>query len=429
VETIAAKRHVRSSPSWLTILAPGILVATTGVGAGDLLTASIAGSKAGVAILWAAAVGSFMKWTLNEGIARWQMATDTTLLDGWVTRLGRWIQWVFLLYFVLWSFFVGGALVTACGVAAASILPLGDPVLSKNAWSIVHSLAGLALVWLGGFVVFERIMEVFIALKFVAVLITAVVLVQDWRAVLQGLIVPRIPLGTLPWMLGVLGGVGGTVTLLSYGYWIREKGRSGEEGARICRIDLGVCYLLTALFGVAMIVIGSRIQLEGAGIRLAGQLADQLAIVLGPWGRWIFLLGFWGAVFSSLLGVWQSAPYLMADFLALRAKASSGSTVTSSSVDLKQTPAYRGFLVALSVVPLANLFLSVERIQLAYAVMGAMFMPLLAVTLLILNNQTRWVGARFRNSWWINAVLALTVLLFAYVGYLQLTGQMISTGG
>src|SRR5262245_19064793 len=357
------------------------------------------------------------------------MATDTTLLDGWVTRLGRWIQWVFLVYFVLWSFFVGGALVTACGVAAASILPLGDPVLSKNTWSIVHSLAGLALVWLGGFVVFERIMEVFIALKFVAVLITAVVLVQDWRAVMQGLIVPRIPLGTLPWMLGVLGGVGGTVTLLSYGYWIREKGRSGEEGARICRIDLGVCYLLTALFGVAMIIIGSRIQLDGAGIRLAGQLADQLAMVLGPWGRWIFLLGFWGAVFSSLLGVWQSAPYLMADFHQLRRAKRARSESSAPAIDLKQTVAYRSFLIALAIVPLANLFLTVERIQLAYAVMGAMFMPLLAITLLILNNQTRWVGERFRNSWWINAVLILTVLLFVYVGYLQLTGQMISTGG
>ena len=80
-------------------------------------------------------------------------------------------------------------------------------------------------------------------------------------------------------------------------------------------------------------------------------------------------------------------------------------------------------------MPLANLFLTVERIQLAYAVMGAMFMPLLAVTLLILNNQGRWVGERFRNGWGTNLVLIATVFLFAYVGYLQLTGQMISTGG
>lgn len=419
--------QARSRAPWLAILGPGILVATTGVGAGDLLTASIAGSKAGVAILWAALAGSFMKWTLNEGIARWQMATGTTLLDGWVNRLGRWIQWVFLVYFVLWSFFVGGALVTACGVAASAILPLGDPVFSKNVWSIVHALAGAALVWLGGFALFEHVMKAFIAVKFVAVLITAVVLVQDWPAVLAGLTVPRIPAGTLPWMLGVLGGVGGTVTLLSYGYWIREKGRTGEEGVRICRIDLGVCYLLTAIFGVSMIIIGSRIQLDGAGIRLAGQLADQLALVLGPWGRWSFLLGFWGAVFSSLLGVWQSAPYLMADFLWLRRH--TGESDRQTTIDLKQTGAYRAFLAALAIVPLANLWLTVERIQLAYAVMGAAFMPLLAVTLLILNNQTRWVGERFRNRWPINAVLALTVLLFAYVGYLQLTGQMISTGG
>src|SRR4029079_1973143 len=108
----------------------------------------------------------------------WQMATGTTLLDGWVTKLGRWIQWVFLVYFVLWSFFVGGALVTACGVAAASTLPLGDPVTSKNIWSVVHSLLGLALVWLGGFSLFQKLMEGFIALKFIAVLVCAVVLVQ-----------------------------------------------------------------------------------------------------------------------------------------------------------------------------------------------------------------------------------------------------------
>ncbi len=418
---------------WMAIIAPGILVATTGVGAGDLLTASIAGSKAGLAILWSAVIGSFMKWTLNEGIARWQMATDTTLLEGWITKLGRWIQWVFIAYFLLWTFFVGGALITACGVAAAAIIPLGDPTTSKNIWGVAHSLAGLAVVWLGGFAIFEKVMQVFIAFKFAAVLVTAFLLVQDWGAVAQGLVVPSISFETLPWMLGVLGGVGGTVTLLSYGYWIREKGRSGEEGARICRIDLAVCYIMTAIFGVAMVIIGSRIQLEGSGIRLAGQLAEQLEMVLGPSGRWIFLFGFWGAVFSSLIGVWQSAPYLFADFLSLRKHRGAASSVEEvaalRSIDLKKTGAYRGYLIAIALVPMANLFMTVEKIQLAYAVMGAMFMPMLALTLLVLNNRTRWVGARFRNPWWINATLVATVLLFAYVGYLQLSGKMISTGG
>jgi Mn2+/Fe2+ NRAMP family transporter len=161
-------------------------------------------------------------------------------------------------------------------------------------------------------------------------------------------------------------------------------------------------------------------------VRLAAQLADQLALVLGPWGRWAFLLGFWGAVFSSLLGVWQSAPYLFADFLALRRGLRPGEYKT---LELERTRAYRGYLVAIALVPLVLLWGTVQSVQLAYAVMGALFMPLLAVTLLILNNQERWVGSRFRSPWWVNAVLVITVLLFAYMGVLQLTGGMPSTGG
>ena len=412
--------------SWFALFAPGILVAATGVGAGDLMTASMAGSKVGLAILWAAAAGCLLKWTLNEGIARWQMATETTLLEGWVTRLGRWIQWVFLAYFLLWTFFVGGALINACGVAGSNLLPLGDLNTSRIIWGTAHAVAGLGLVWAGGFRVFEKIMATFIALKFLAVIVTALLLVQDWGAVLQGLLVPRIPPGGLPWTLGVLGGVGGTVTLLSYGYWIREKQRSGVEGVRICRVDLGVAYALTAMFGLAMIIIGSRIQIESQGARMASQLADQLALVLGPAGKWTFLIGFWGAVFSSLLGVWQSAPYLFADFLALRRGLS---PEQYKNLDLSRTPAYRIYLVAISVVPLVLLWLAVERIQLAYAVMGAMFMPLLALTLLIMNNRERWVGGRFLSGWFTNAVLVITLLLFAYMGVLQLIGQMPSTGG
>jgi hypothetical protein len=78
---------------------------------------------------------------------------------------------------------------------------------------------------------------------------------------------------------------------------------------------------------------------------------------------------------------------------------------------------------------MVTLWLTVERIQLAYAVMGAMFMPLLAVTLLILNTKERWVGASFRSKWWINATLVIIVLLFAYICVEQLRGVLPSTGG
>lgn len=109
----SGKHSAKSSSSWFHRIAPGVLVAATGVGAGDLITAGLGGSAVGLIILWAAAAGAVLKWFLNEGIARWQMATDTTLLEGWVHRLGSWVQWVFIIYFIPWSFFTGGALVNA----------------------------------------------------------------------------------------------------------------------------------------------------------------------------------------------------------------------------------------------------------------------------------------------------------------------------
>ena len=413
--------RTESRSSWFALLAPGILVAATGVGAGDLLTASLGGARVGIVLVLAAVVGAVLKWTLNEGVARWQMATDTTLLEGWATRLGAWAAWVFLAYFLLWSFFVGGALISACGVAGDAFWRIGEAGTSRAIWGIIHSLVGLALIWIGGFRLLEKLMALCIAAMFAGVLVTAMLLPHDWSALGREMATPNLTPADLPWALAVMGGVGGTVTLLSYGYWIREAGRSGERGARDCRIDLTVAYTATALFGVAMILIGTRIHVDQSGADVALALADQLGQVLGPAGRWLFLLGFWGAVFSSLLGVWQSAPYLFADFLAI-------SRGKRAGVELAKTTPYRAYLVAIAIVPLPLLWLKVQQVQLAYAIMGALFMPLLAVTLLIMNNRRAWVAAGFRNGWLINTLLVTTILLFAALGILQLIEYVPKTG-
>jgi Mn2+/Fe2+ NRAMP family transporter len=389
------------------------MVAATGVGAGDMITASLAGSRTGLVLLWAAFAGALLKWVLNEGLARWQLATGETLLEGWVAHLGAWIQWAFLLYLLLWSFAVGGALISACGLAGAGLLPLGDPHTSKIIWGIVHSLIGFALVWSGRFKAFEYVMSGLVVLMVVAVLLNVVLAAPSLGAIAKGLFVPSIPRGQEAWLLGILGGVGGTVTIMSYGYWIREKNRSGRQGVKESRFDLAVAYGLTAFFGAAMIIIGSRVHITGKGATVALVLAEQLAKALGPVGKWLFLLGFWGAVFTSLLGVWQGVPYLFADFLYLRRGRSLGRDQT---IDIKKTVEYRVFLAALTVLPMSLLWLNVQQVQLAYAVMGALFMPLVALTLLLLNNRRSLIEPDFRNSRAVNILLVATLAFFSYLG-------------
>lgn len=407
----------------IAVIGPGLLVAATGIGAGDLATASFAGSHLGTAVLWAALIGAFLKFVVNEGLARWQLATDSTLLEGVVRHFGRLSGWFFLAYLVFWTFFVASALMSACGVTLHALIPVFDDARNgKIIFGILSSLTGAILVLRGGYSLFSKIMQVCIGLMFVTVVVTAAVVWPGTDEVLRGLFVPSIPNpegGGLSWTVALMGGIGGTVTVLCYGYWIREVGRTGKDDLRTCRIDLAVAYAVTALFGIAMVIIGSTIEIDGRGATLLVTLSERLAESLGPAGRWIFLIGAAGAVFSSLLGVWQAVPYLFADLWGLLNEPEGETSSAETRVDTR-LPTYRGYLAAMTLLPMAGLFRGFGEIQKFYAVVGAWFFPVLALALLLLNGRSSWVGKSYRNQPLTMAALMGVLLFFAWIAWRSL---------
>lgn len=407
----------RGRPGILALLGPGIVVAATGVGAGDLATASLAGSHLGTAVLWAALVGALFKLTVNEGLARWQLATGQTFLEGVVTRLGPIAAWLFLPYLLLWTFFVGAALMGACGVTVHAMVPIfDDPADGKLVFGVASSLVGYVLVRVGGYALFEKLMSACIVIMFATVVVTAALLWPGTGAVLRGLLVPAIPHAGgegVTWTVALIGGVGGTLTVLCYGYWIREKGRTGAADLRLCRIDLGVGYAMTALFGMSMVIIGATVTVEGRGAGLIVTLASRLEEPLGAAGKWAFLAGAFGAVFSSVLGVWQAVPYLFADlyYLALARPRTAGARVPA---DLEATRPYRIYLLLIAFVPMLGLAVSFQEVQKLYAVIGALFLPALAAALLYFNGRSAWVGS-LRNRWPTIVGLVATLVFFGWM--------------
>ena len=113
-----------------------------------------------------------------------------------------------------------------------------------------------------------------------------------------------------------------------------------------------------------------------------------------------------------MLGVWQSIPYLFADFLDLHRGWKPG---LRREHDLRGTKAYRWSVIFIATVPLIFLVVPVRTIQLTYGVFGALFLPLLSLTLLVMNNRRRWVGSDFLSSKFTNVVLAAALVLFAYL--------------
>ncbi len=360
-------------------------------------------------MLWAVLVGALFKYVLTEGIARFQLATGKSILVGAVERFGRLPLAIFLLgYVVPFGWVVGSALVTACGVAAQSLLPLPlEPDRAILVHAVVHSAIGLALARFSNFRVFERTMSACVLVMFVTVLALAVRLAPPVPELLRGLLVPLVPeasSGGTSWTLALIGGVGGTLTILCYGDWIREHGRTGPAELRTCRIDLAVGYAVTAVFGLAMVVLGSAVAAEGTGARMLARLTERVTAELGPLAGHAFAVGAWAAIFSSLLGVWQAVPRLFAELTYELVPGRRG----APAANLERTPAYVAYQVGLAVLPIAGLAIrggEFRLVQKTYALTGAVFLPLLAAALLVLNGS-RERGAARNGPWTLLALLA-----------------------
>ncbi len=404
---------------------PGLVAAATGVGAGDLVATLIAGADFGTVLLWAAVLGTLLKLGLAEAVGRWHLASGCTILDGW-RSLGRWATTFFGIYAVVWGFVYGATAMSASG------LPLNAMVegLSVRYWGMICGVVGFLLVLLSRYRTIEKIMAVLVVVMFVTVVGTAVLVAPDLGDVAAGL-VPRLPDGSLVNVLGLIGGVGGTITMAAYGYWTMAKGWRGPAWIRTMRLDNTVGYVMTGIFVVSMLVVGADI-LAGRDVTSGDTgllfLADELAARYGGWARLLFLVGFFAVSFTSLLGVWNGVSLLFADWTrclrlphgsrAQLGVRDSGAVCGEAVWDEdgrrggERSVAFRGYLVWLTFPPMVLLFFDRPfQLTLVYGVLGAFFMPFLAITLLVLLNSGRVPGGH-RSGWVSNGVLAASGLLF-----------------
>jgi len=325
-------------------------------------------------------------------------------------------------YLVIWAFFFGAAGPSVVGLATNAMFP----ILSVPAWAVVHSLVAFVFVWVGRYRLFENVMKVLIACKVLIVVVIAALLRPDLGEIASGL-VPKVPAGSLLYAVGIVGGLGGTLALASYGYWVRDKGWRSPSWVPIMRLDAGLGYVVTAIFGVAVMIIGAEL-LFGTGksigdeaglVNLAGPLGERFGAVV----RWVFLGGLWAISFASVIGVWNGMSYLFADIVrTLRGipEEEAGPHISEKS------PAYRSFLILLTfpTIPLIVLGQPVALVLL-WTAMGAVFLPFLSITLLWLLNSSR-VERGYRNRLLSasNVVLGVSVVIFLVLGVQTIVGLL-----
>ncbi|MFE4640615.1 Nramp family divalent metal transporter [Streptomyces sp. NPDC056730] len=405
--------------SW-TYIGPGIVVAATGVGAGDLVATLIAGSKFGHTLMWAAVIGCVVKISLAEATGRWHLATGRTLFEGW-RSLGRWTTVYFAVYVLVWGFVYGATAMSSSALPIVALFPDGPGL---KTWAVITGLIGLVFVWFNQYAVFERVMTVLIGVMFVVVMYVAIRVVPDVGASFAGLL-PVLPDGSLLYTLGLIGGVGGTITMAAYGYWVNAKGWTNTGWMKVMRLDNRVAYITTGLFVVAMLIIGAEL-LHSSQIALTKgdrgliDLGTILEDRFGPTTAKLFLVGFFATSFSSLIGVWHGVSLMFADFVERIRKERVGAaadeagktTEEVASGERERSVPFRAYLLWLTFPPISLLFLDEPfGLVIVYGVLGAFFMPFLALTLVWLLNSSR-TPKEWRNGILSNVMLTAAGLLF-----------------
>lgn len=410
--------------SWRYI-GPGIVVAATGVGAGDLVATLIAGSNFGYTLLWAAVIGCLVKISLAEACGRWHLATGRTLFDGWAS-LGPWTTWFFAIYAVIWGFVYGAAAMSSSALPLQALFP---DVMDLEWWGIACGLVGLVFVWFNKYNVFEKVMTILVGVMFVVTVYLAIRVTPNLGDAFAGLL-PVLPdekdsvLNTL----GLIGGVGGTITLAAYGYWINAKGWTNSGWMKVMRLDNRVAYATTGIFVIAMLLVGAEL-LHSANIAIASgdkgliQLGDILEQQYGTATGKLFLIGFFATSFTSLIGVWHGVSLMFADFLARQRgeREARGDELASGRRERSWT--FRAYLLWLTFPPMILLFQDEPfRLIIIYGVLGAAFMPFLALTLIWLLNSAR-TPREWRNGRLSNGMLAVAGLLFLVLCVKQVWDQ------
>ncbi|MFD7286043.1 Nramp family divalent metal transporter [Streptomyces sp. NPDC059863] len=405
--------------SW-TYIGPGIVVAATGVGAGDLVATLIAGSKFGYTLMWAAVIGCVVKISLAEAAGRWHLATGRTLFEGW-RSLGRWTTVYFAVYVLVWGFVYGATAMSSSALPIVALFPDGPGL---KTWAVITGLIGLVFVWFNQYAVFERVMTVLIGVMFVVVMYVAIRVAPDFGASFAGLL-PVLPDGSLLYTLGLIGGVGGTITMAAYGYWVNAKGWTNTGWMKVMRLDNRVAYITTGLFVVAMLIIGAEL-LHSSQIALTkgDRGLIDLGVILedrfGATTAKLFLVGFFATSFSSLIGVWHGVSLMFADFVERIRRDRVGAAADESRKTTEEVAAgerersvpFRAYLLWLTFPPISLLFLDEPfGLVVVYGVLGAFFMPFLALTLVWLLNSSR-TPKEWRNGVLSNVMLSAAGLLF-----------------
>jgi Mn2+/Fe2+ NRAMP family transporter len=386
-------------------IGPGMVLAASIVGSGELIATTTLGAQVGFAALWIILVSCAIKPVVQGELGRYTVATGHTGLEGFNQipgpRLGvSWLVWAWALTVTLTLLQVGGMY-----GGVAQVLHLAVPAISVNAWVAVCLVITVAVLLGGGYNRIEKLALVKVGLFSMLTIFAAAVLMRRPGAFVSSdladglsLELPAAGLATAIAVFGITG-VGAT-ELVMYPYWCIEKGYARYVGPRdesrawgsrargwirVMHVDIVCSLIIYSLATIAFYLLGAGILYRMGTVPAASDTVQVLSQIytqtLGDWALWVFYAGAVVTLYGTVFASTAAHSRLFADMVRL--------TGAYAREDARSRLKWRSrFLVVLAGVPaiLYWFFESPVQMVVAGGVAQALLLPLIGIAAVYLRH-------------------------------------------
>jgi len=416
-------------------IGPGMVLAASIVGSGELIATTTLGAQVGFVALWIILISCAIKPVVQGELGRFTIATGRTGLEGFNAVPGprarvSWLVWAWALTVALTLLQIGGMY-----GGVAQVLHLLVPAVPVNAWVGVCLVVTVAVLLGGGYARIERFALVKVGLFSMLTIFAAAVLLRRSGAVtaadLANGLSFQLPAASLATAIAVFGitGVGAT-ELVMYPYWCIEKGyarfvgpRDGSDAwiarargwIRVMHLDIMCSLAIYTLATVAFYLLGAGV-LHRAGTVPAARdtvvvLSQIYTQTLGEWALWLFYAGAVITLYGTIFAATAAHSRLFADAVRM--------TGAYQRDDGRSRLWWRNlFVVVLAGVP-AILYWFLEspvKMVVAGGLAQALLLPLIGVAAIYLRHRQLPPDIQPSNATTVLLWVA-TVVMGGFAGY------------
>ena len=363
-------------PERIQKLGPGLITAALIFGPGSLTVTTKLGAGFGFKLLWVIPLLIIFMIAYTRMASRIGLSLELSPMDHIRKHYGS-LTAILLglgMLGITGSFQAGNAI--GAGLAFAELTGT-----STAAWVTFFALLAVALLFFRSFYkVLERIMIGLVLLMLVSFLLTLVLSQPNLSLLARGFI-PSLPNGSELLTIALVASSFSTVAAFYQAYLVQEKGWQLADYQTAMRESRNGIIILGLLSSMILIVAAAILYEADIEVKAASDLGLALEPIFGRYATVAFMIGFFAASFSSLIGNATIGGALLADALGL------GRSLSSWQV----RACIVGVIVFGAVIALLYGGLPLQLIVFAQA-LTIIIAPAAAIFILLIANDKKVMG-------------------------------------